>query len=162
MRDRLIGIFNSWNLQEYIPSHTEIAMLADYLLVNGVIVPPCKVGDTVWFLNRHPSIHLYRNFVYEAMVVRVYVEHGNQLCLAIRIKNEWGVTEYPHIKEIGKTVFLTKEDAERALEGATGAKGCIGICPNCGRGDSIIWDSEKDVCHCTCGWSDEPTEKGGE
>lgn len=27
----------------------DLDLLADYLLKNGVIVPPCKVGDTVWF-----------------------------------------------------------------------------------------------------------------
>ena len=94
-----------------------VATLADHLLANGIIVPPCKVGDKVWFLNIYPSICMYRNFVYEAMVVRVYVEHDNELTLAIRIKNEWGTIEYPRIREeIGKTVFLSREDAEKALE----------------------------------------------
>lgn len=27
---------------------SDIEKLADYLIANGVIVPPCKVGDTVW------------------------------------------------------------------------------------------------------------------
>lgn len=90
--------------------------VAEYLTANGVIVPPCKVGDKVWFLNIYPSICMYRNFVYEAMVVRVYVEHDNELTLAIRIKNEWGTIEYPRIREeIGKTVFLSREEAEKAL-----------------------------------------------
>lgn len=92
-------------------------MLADHLLENGVIVPPCKVGDTVWYLNRYHSISMCKDAVYEAKVVRVYVEKENTLCLSIQIKNEWGTTEFPHITEIGKTVFLTKEEAEGALRG---------------------------------------------
>lgn len=28
---------------------SDLDLLADYLLDNGVIVPPCNVGDTVWF-----------------------------------------------------------------------------------------------------------------
>lgn len=93
-----------------------VATIADHLLENGVIVPPCKVGDKVWFLNIYPSICMYRNFVYEAMVVRVYVEHDNELTLAIRVKNEWGTIEYQRIREeIGKTVFLTREEAGKAL-----------------------------------------------
>jgi hypothetical protein len=90
-------------------------LIADHLLANGVIVPPCKVGDKVWFLNIYNSIAMRRNAVYEAKVARVYIENGNILCLAIQIKNEWGNTEFPRITEIGKTVFLTKEEAEKAL-----------------------------------------------
>jgi|GEM_PF-6912113 len=33
---KLLDLFDSWNLKEYIPFHTERAMLADYLLQNGV------------------------------------------------------------------------------------------------------------------------------
>ena len=81
----------------------------------NIIELPCKVGDKVWFLNTHYSIAMYRNAVYEAKVVRVYVEKGNILCLSIQVKNEMGTTEYPRITEIGKTVFFTKKEAEKAL-----------------------------------------------
>lgn len=123
MRDRFIEI-----LREPIPvigglkifgesrmPAVDAERYADHLLANGVIVPPCKVGDTVWYLNRYHSISMLKDAVYEAKVVRVYVEKENTLCLSIQIKNEWGTTEFPHITEIGKTVFLTKEEAERAL-----------------------------------------------
>ena len=34
----------------------EIEAIADHLLANGVIVPPCKVGDIVYTINRmHPK-----------------------------------------------------------------------------------------------------------
>ena len=90
--------------------------LADHLLSNGVIVPPCKVGDKVWFLNPHYSIAMKRNAIYEAKVVRVYVEKKNVLCLALQVKNDMGTTEYGHITDFGKTVFLTKEEAKKALK----------------------------------------------
>lgn len=113
-RERLIELLE--NAPTAPNGERNVATLADHLLENGVIVPPCKVGDKVWFLNIYPSICMYRNFVYEAMVVRVYVEHDNELTLAIRVKNEWGTIEYTRIREeIGKTVFLTREDAEKAL-----------------------------------------------
>lgn len=76
---------------------------------------PCKVGDKVWFLNTYSSIAMRRNAVYEAKVVRMYVERGNILCLSIQVKNEMGTTEYPRITEIGKTVFFTRKEAEKAL-----------------------------------------------
>ncbi len=92
-------------------------MFADHLLSNGVIVPPCKVGDKVWFLNIYPSIDMRQNAVYEAKVARVYIEKGTVLTLAVQVKTEWGTTEFPHITDIGKTVFLSKEEAEQALKG---------------------------------------------
>lgn len=33
---KMLDLFDSWNLKEYIPLHTERAMFADYLLKNGV------------------------------------------------------------------------------------------------------------------------------
>lgn len=31
-------------------SRSEIELLADYLLKYGVVIPPCKVGDTVYYI----------------------------------------------------------------------------------------------------------------
>lgn len=80
------------------------------------IVLPCKEGDTVWFLNIYPSIYMKQNAVYEAKVVRVYIEKGTVLTLAVQVKTEWGTPEFPYITDIGKTVFLSREDAEKALK----------------------------------------------
>lgn len=49
-RKRLKELMIEWGVKQYIPFHTEIEMLADYLLANGVIVPPCKVGDKIYKL----------------------------------------------------------------------------------------------------------------
>ena len=122
MRDRLIELLRNAPKTDVVygdikldkPVQT-LQTIAAHLLANGIIVPPCKVGDKVWFLNKHYSIAMRRNAVYEARVVRVYVEKGNVLTLAIQVKNKMGTTEFPRITEIGKTVFLTKEEAEKAL-----------------------------------------------
>ena len=112
MKERLTKLIKEAN-ERYIYAEE----MAKYLIDNGVIVPPCKVGDTVWFLNRYYSISMRKDAVYEAKIARVYVEKDNVLCLSVQIKNEWGTTEFPRITEIGKTVFLTREEAERALKG---------------------------------------------
>lgn len=80
-----------------------------------IVELPCKIGDKVWFLNKYPAIDMKQNAVYEAKVVRVYIEKGTVLTLAVQVKTEWGTTEFPHITDIGKTVFLTREQAEEAL-----------------------------------------------
>lgn len=80
-------------------------MVADYLLDNGVIVPPCAVGDTVYvkMLGGRLAKAEVRDFVH-------FLTHGFCLCL--------GSSEFPKqcipFSEIGKTVFLT-EEAEAKL-----------------------------------------------
>lgn len=67
-------------------------VIADYLLANDVIVPPCKVGDTVY---QTDGVGLYestiKNIVYETKNI-AFDERA-----------------------IGKTVFLSREEAEAAL-----------------------------------------------
>ena len=77
---------------------------ADHLLANGVIVPPCKVGDVVYFLDA------------------ICVDDGyciNNCCCIDCKYSELQVCEIDFdlsmYKELGKTVFLTKEDAEKKL-----------------------------------------------
>ena len=61
-RDRLIELLFKVTEEKDCPQPDEIAY---YLLANGVIVPPCKVGDYVRFKGlttrwRVDSIHYYR------------------------------------------------------------------------------------------------------
>lgn len=112
MRDRLIEILSK-------PIHPKegvnlAEVIADYLLDNGVIVPPCKVGDTVYYINTQYHIALYRNKIYEAKVARI-VATSLGVCLVIHIRDESGCCEIPDVKDFGKTVFLTREEAEKAL-----------------------------------------------
>ena len=88
--------------------------IADHLLANGVIVPPCKVGDTVYYLNTQYHMALYRNKVYEAKVARIVVTSLG-VALVIHIRDDSGCCEVPDIRDFGKTVFLTLEEAEKAL-----------------------------------------------
>lgn len=87
------------------------ASIADYLLANGVIVPPCKVGDTVYYPVKGTGV------IYETKVYGVGVDcYGD---FAINPK------EYPNDAiamygvEVGKTVFLSRELAEEALNEKT-------------------------------------------
>ena len=89
---------------------------ADHLIANGVIVPPCKVGDTVYMigtnikqdyvysgwdsLNEKPVYNAEETityFVYEKIVPNI----------------EWVLINF---YTIGKTVFLTKDQAEQKLK----------------------------------------------
>ena len=48
-RERLSELIHS-SQYEYDGTKAWYEQCADYLLANGVIVPPCKVGDTVYEL----------------------------------------------------------------------------------------------------------------
>lgn len=109
MRDRLIELLNK-KYDHFCDqcgvnkdSHY-IENLADYLLSNGVIVPPCNVGDKVWEINTENP------FEEDLRVIETKVE-GFFVGTSIDIHS---------MDSFGKTVFLTKEEAEKALKGGEG------------------------------------------
>lgn len=116
MRDRLIELTKA-SLIRHIDKTCKLAEnITDDLLANGVIVPPCKVGDTVYYLNTRPHMALYSNRIYEAKVTRIVITSLG-IATVILIKDESGCCEVPDIKDFGKTVFLTREEAVKALKG---------------------------------------------
>ena len=97
----------------------ESSILADYLLANGVIVPPCKVGDKVY------SIIYQKKNVVSHILIEEYVGihlsnapdlRGHRRKNYIIVWNEnTNSIRHIDINKIGKTVFLTKEEAEEKL-----------------------------------------------
>ena len=116
MKERLVNLLNKAQEQEkqlpYISTYAH-EVIADFLLANGVIVPPCKVGDTVY------TVVFKSNFINSAKVVGFHL--GDLPTLRGHARKEYLVcyTNYClrhiDIKQIGKTVFLTREEAEKAL-----------------------------------------------
>jgi hypothetical protein len=118
MRDRLVDLINEAK-DEYptIPSvncckPTFAYYLANLLLANGAIVPPRKVGDIVYMVTPGGRIH-EKKVLGSASVVglnlrdEIWMKHSFT-CESALVFNE---------DDIGKTVFLTREEAERALKG---------------------------------------------
>ena len=94
--------------------------LADYLLAHGVIVPPCKVGDTVYYIKggyyKDPK---YCEVSRPCRVVEVSLKlqrNGEHVMRGFITDNG---TRY-NFDSIGKTVFLAREEAEKALERSRG------------------------------------------
>lgn len=115
MRERLIELIQD-SVSGCARNWAEV--IADYLLTNGVIVPPCKVGDEV-------------HYIIDGKIQALRVDYGTfgeiDLTMSARCKDEADMCEagcwwdgktcgigfgYSHI---GKTVFLTREEAEKAL-----------------------------------------------
>ncbi len=111
MRDRLIELLKK--ADEYASGvctdYGEAQeVCADYLLAAGVIVPPMALGQTCF------SIYVWGNRVDKCRVSSITQKMDGSL--KIRIVNLYcGTANEIHINAIGKTVFLTREEAEKAL-----------------------------------------------
>lgn len=87
MRERLVKLIMGR------PMLADAEEMADYLIANGVIVPPCKVGDTVYQVDAER--------VYPS-VVKAVIYDTDGIAFDERA--------------IGKTVFTSPEEAEQALK----------------------------------------------
>ena len=71
-----------------------------------LILPPCKVGDTVYWLKRDPETFGWH--IRQSNVASILIDNDTILVYISPIC--WIVGT-----DIGKTVFLTREEAEKAL-----------------------------------------------
>ena len=112
MRQRLIELIKqAKNQTKNANCDIERNMIfADYLISNGVIVPPVKIGQTVYTVSRY---YTGTWEMYECSIdsITKYEKH-TFLAMSARGKFTFG----EEISQIGKTVFLTREEAEKALK----------------------------------------------
>ena len=97
----------------YSPSRMLELMCADQ--EGRVIVLPCKVGDTIWVTGRD---NVPREMELEAPDIRAVCTDEDNLCMATCNRKPDGFCAYRLRNDgadIGKTVFLTREEAEKAL-----------------------------------------------
>lgn len=123
MRDRLIELIRNAPRKDVVygdikldkPAQT-LQTIADHLLENGVIVMPCKVGDTVWMVAKvYADVDgVEKHIIFKGEVVSVSMQPEG-LWTYCRYEEGW---DYWHkcVEDFGKIVFLTKEEAEQALK----------------------------------------------
>ena len=81
-----------------------------------LLILPCKVGDSVYYLTGKPTLANGYHFdrVESSRALGFYWdENGLQICLYM-VRGNHGTYGY-----FGKTIFLTREEAEKALRGGT-------------------------------------------
>ena len=103
-RDRLIELLYS-TVADVIDNRKGLVEVADYLLANGVIVPPCKVGDYVLWDNGLKESELQMK-----EVKGIYYDSTN-LGMRYILEDSQPIVNHSAIKGI-----LTKEQAEEKLK----------------------------------------------
>ena len=118
MRDRLVELLQNFadgtvTGNGTIVDRTKVEDVADFLLANGVIVPPCKVGQIVYVVRSQTSngknLYLRQERIDH---YRIFNDRSFMCFESNRISvssDAWSTT-----------VFLTKEEAEKALKGGAG------------------------------------------
>ena len=90
-----------------------LSIYADHLLANGVIVSPFAVGQTVYIID--DEVDYGEDYVLDVKVSAVGKEVGG-VWATLELPLGFKRSAYVGAFEVGKTVFLTKEDAEQALK----------------------------------------------
>lgn len=111
MRDRLVELIDDYihyvDVKEWYSEELDEG-LADYLIEEGVIVPPCKVGESCYPLPR------YKTPIVKRKISRITFSKRN---IIIGYYENDGQYRPPlRTRVLGEDVFLTKEEAEKALK----------------------------------------------
>ena len=114
-RERLIDILSTTIYPRIDADPTEV--VADFLLDNGVIVPPVKVGNKVFIIDE------YRNEEKQVCETKVFCieKYADRLTtqlfpgrMAICVDDPWD--SHAFVRRNTDEVYLTKEEAEAALK----------------------------------------------
>ena len=110
----------SWGTRQYTADDI-YNMLDDYPTVDAVVLP-CKIGDVVYFpiKDYHDSAIIEKISITEQGICFEWVQYE----FGVDLTECWDDGEFG-IDEIGKTVFLTREEAEAALAKMDGGDGDV-------------------------------------
>ena len=100
----------SKTLTEQLALLNRIRDLAEADRDGRLVVPPCKAGDTVYEVTSRKTISEYRVKAIRVELFCTFIEWD--IVAGFVDKSIFGVP----VDEIGKTVFLTREEAKKALE----------------------------------------------
>ena len=111
-RERLVELLkDNQGDSTYYMADEAVQSVSDVLLANGVIVLPCKVGDTVYEICERRRSGKWQKAIVERVV------HGIEIGIDKILTARCGTTTYVYLSRLGETVFLTREEAEKALKG---------------------------------------------
>ena len=126
-RERLIELCNKKtstmkfnNSDHWFDFNEKVSALANYLIANGVIVPPCKVGDMIYEINtkypKAPYVNRYIVIAFHVTSGKNILGHKKPSHAVVGVDYLPSLSKRIYLEDFGKTVFLTKEEAEAELE----------------------------------------------
>ena len=92
------------------PLHRKISEWIDAEAAGRLVVPPCKVGDRLYEVTGRKTISVYKVRAIRVELFGLFIEWD------IVEGFVWQSLAGINAGEIGKTVFLTREEAEKALK----------------------------------------------
>lgn len=95
---------------ESLCSYTRLRKLAEADKDGRVVVPPCKVGDRLYEVTGRKTISVYKVKAIRVELFGLFIEWDIVEGFA------WQLLSGINAGEIGKIVFLTRKEAEKALE----------------------------------------------
>ena len=111
-RERLVEILkDNQGDNTYYITNAATSEIVDVLLENGVVVMPCKAGDTVYITPKYNG-KPYCGVISDKIQMIGITSRGWHI--KTRDKSNFNKTYI-----LGRTAFLTKEEAEQALKGGT-------------------------------------------
>ena len=124
MRDRLIEMIQN-SVGGCARHWAEI--IADHLLANGVILLPCKVGSTLYRIDYREQRCSPENVSYDQYYCREcqhlefgFCDYRRKVPYIYEMRNATAQTILGNEHLFGTRVFLTREEAEKALKGGEG------------------------------------------
>lgn len=121
-KERLANLLDEFWLEHYDACNTDA--MTEHLLSNGVIVPPCKVGDVVYLIMAAYSTldkSTYFAVPIEGVVdcISFCGERGNEI--DIRLNSDFGgEVVYRTFEDYKKSFFLDRKEAVAALQDILG------------------------------------------
>jgi hypothetical protein len=135
-RDRLIELLTEFYGVDPMYYGVDANGIADHFLSNGVIVPPCKVGDNVYILEEKCKYsgeknepwnscnqywdNVFKNGMWgcagkDKMGNKIYCNQKEMVWYTKEVEYSLSLYSNP-TKVLGENLFLTKEDAEEKLK----------------------------------------------
>lgn len=108
-RERLVEILkDNQGDSTYYMTDEAVQSVSDVLLDNGIVVLPCKVGDKVYVIPKYNG-KPYCGVQQDKVQMVGITSRG----IHIKTRNK---SSFNKTYMLGKTAFLTKEEAEKALK----------------------------------------------
>lgn len=118
-KERLVELLRTSPMIDVIGDEEwEWELAANYLLANGVVVPPCKVGQTIYYHFQFSNKSVLP-FTRKAKVTKIFC-NTSKMQFKVEVElidtKEKGIMKFFDFDDFGKTVFPTREEAEAKLE----------------------------------------------